>query len=164
MPYVLCLLWFACSGGGGDTANPPIEEEGSCDRTGGERVEATLLTKDPSYEMEPSPDWGTVVETDEAYQVLKGRLGQALEAVDFSTHVVLGSWIYSDCTCGIELDGWKVEDVDGRPHLTAAFTDLSSGCETCCDSSGGGLVLVATARGNGPGSVCRMIQPGCVEE
>lgn len=164
MSYILSFLLIACGGSGADTASAPIVEDGSCDRSGGERVQATILSKDPSYEMEPSPEWGTVIETEEAYQVLKGRFGQAMDPVDFSTHVVLGSWVYSDCTCGIELEGWQVDNVDGRPHLTAAFTDVSSGCETCCGDSGGALILVATARGNGPGSVCRMIQPGCTEE
>ena len=158
---VLCLcVGIGCASSTDDTA-VYATESGECAWPGGEQSNATVLTTDASYEAPLSPDWGVVIDNEADYQLFKGRLGQLLDPVDFATQVVLAAWAYSDCTCGIELKEWDAFNVDGRAQLSATFSDPTGGCDDCCDEEGGALIAIAMPRGNGPASVCRVVENGC---
>ena len=74
---------------------------------------------------------------------------------------MLAAWAYSECTCGITLAQWESLNVDGRALLSVTFRDPTGGCEDCCDASGGALIAIATAKGNGPAGVCKILENGC---
>ena len=156
----LCL-GSGCNNSGSDTA-VYVTESGDCAWPNGQVSNATVLTRDASYEAPLSPEWGIVIDNDADYQLFKGRLGQLLDPVDFATQVVLASWVYSECTCGIELREWEALNVDGRSQLSATFSDPTGGCDDCCDEEGGALIAIAMPKGNGPASVCRVVENGCL--
>jgi hypothetical protein len=157
---MLLFAFIGCADPAGDTA-VYATESGDCNWPSGATTEAVVLTDDASYEAPLTPDWGVVIDNESDYQLFKGRLGQLLEPVDFSSHVVLAAWAYSDCTCGIELRGWEAFNVDGRAQLSATFSDPTGGCDDCCDADGGALIAVSVPKGNGPASVCRVVENGC---
>ena len=156
------LLWniMGCADNASDTA-VYATETGECDWPTGQSIDAIVLTRDASYEAPLSPDWGLVIDNEADYQLFKGRLGQLLDPVDFNTQVVLAAWAYADCTCGIELRTWEAQNVDGRAQLSATFSVPTGGCDNCCYEPGGALIAIAVPKGNGPASVCRIVENGC---